>query len=94
MQRIQIVCRSCGSTNVTRDALASWDEEAQRWELIDTLDNADCNDCGGECSLDEVPISAAVSAPAWPDKAQATLTLDARTLLNIALAKLREQIRG
>lgn len=50
----KICCRHCGSENVSRDAIARWSVTDQRWEISDVLDNADCDDCGGETSLDEV----------------------------------------
>ena len=51
------VCKWCGSENVTHDALARWDEVAQEWELSSTLDNADCDRCGGECDIEDVPMN-------------------------------------
>jgi hypothetical protein len=51
--QIDITCRECGSRNVTRDASVSWNLSGQNWEVAAIFDNADCNDCGGETSLDE-----------------------------------------
>jgi hypothetical protein len=50
---IDITCNHCGSRNVTRDATVFWSVENQRWEPAAIFDNADCDDCGGECRLDE-----------------------------------------
>ena len=47
----QPYCKECGSTDVTMDAIASWDMKTQAWVLVGELDNTDCNECGGECSL-------------------------------------------
>lgn len=55
--RIRVCCSTCGSVNVTRDALARWSEELQQWEISSELDNSDCDDCGGETTLKDVPIS-------------------------------------
>ncbi len=55
--RIQIVCNVCGSANVSRDAEATWDIELQRWELLTVYDNATCNKCEGEASLEEIALS-------------------------------------
>lgn len=43
---IALICRQCGSKDVTRDALAEWDEVAMDWSISVTLDNCDCNACG------------------------------------------------
>ena len=53
--KIRIVCSHCRSESVTRDANASWNPDTQDWELEGVMDAAYCNDCGGECSLEEVP---------------------------------------
>ena len=53
--KIRIVCSHCRSESVTRDANASWNPDTQDWELEGIMDAAYCNDCGGECSLEEVP---------------------------------------
>lgn len=46
------VCSTCGSEEVRRDAYASWNTKTQEWELITTFDNTDCEQCGGQCSLE------------------------------------------
>lgn len=53
---VAIVCRTCGSQNVSRDAWASWDSAQQEWALGAVFDDAHCHDCDGETSLDEVPL--------------------------------------
>lgn len=50
------ICAHCGGSNVTCDAIAEWCDEGQEWTLRATLQNADCDDCGGECSLAEIPL--------------------------------------
>jgi hypothetical protein len=54
MARILIVCSECGSTDVTRDATASWDFNSQTWELAGVQDQGSCNECGEERSLEEI----------------------------------------
>lgn|GEM_PF-3539166 len=53
-KRVQKVCDICGSTNVTSDALAAWNVEAQEWEVRWLLDSSDCNACGSDnCVADK-----------------------------------------
>jgi hypothetical protein len=54
--RIQIVCGTCGSTDVSRDAWGDWDVRTQRWELRCVFDYAHCHDCDGETRLVEVEL--------------------------------------
>lgn len=56
--RITIKCRSCGSTDVRRDAYAAWNDAAQVWELATVYDDGFCVDCNGEASLVERWIDA------------------------------------
>lgn len=51
---IKIVCATCGSEAVRRDAFAEWDYGAQSWVLSNLFDQGYCDDCGGEATLDEV----------------------------------------
>ncbi|MDQ2893146.1 MAG: hypothetical protein M3R64_08690 [Pseudomonadota bacterium] len=55
--KIDIVCGTCGSTNVSRDAWASWDKATQDWVLGAVFDAAFCHDCEAERSLEEIQIS-------------------------------------
>ncbi|QDK35627.1 hypothetical protein [Sphingomonas sp. IC081] len=36
------VCRDCGSTDLTRDALAAWDADAQQWVLSAIYESTAC----------------------------------------------------
>lgn len=54
--RIRIVCRTCGSSLVTRDAWAEWDVDAQDWVLASVYDYAFCHRCGEETRIEEVPL--------------------------------------
>lgn len=54
---IEIICETCGSTNIARDAWASWDTANQQWELGVVFDYAYCHDCDAETRLIERPQS-------------------------------------
>ena len=45
---IHVVCPVCGSPDVTCDATAKWDFEAQDWSLAGTMDEKTCQTCGYE----------------------------------------------
>jgi hypothetical protein len=49
-------CATCGSRNVRRNADVVWNIGSQCWEIVAIYDSADCEDCGGETSLKEVPV--------------------------------------
>lgn len=50
-QRIQFVCGTCSSTDVSRDAWGDWDVAAQEWVLRAVFDYAHCHTCDGETRL-------------------------------------------
>lgn len=52
---VRIVCRKCGSEDVTRDAVVRWSVENQSWSVSGVFDNADCDNCG-ETLLEEKEI--------------------------------------
>jgi hypothetical protein len=54
--RIQIVCSTCGSTDVSRDAWGDWNVRTQRWELRCVFDYAHCHACDDETTLVEAPL--------------------------------------
>jgi len=54
IKRTRCVCETCGSENVTSDALCDWNPDLATWEVGSVLDNSDCNRCGGECSVEHV----------------------------------------
>ncbi len=54
--RIDIVCGECGGNDVSRDAWASRDIDAQDWELGAVFDYGHCHDCDGEGRLVEVEL--------------------------------------
>ena len=54
---VKIVCSYCGSDDVLIDAYAQWNVEKQEMEVAQTFDKGHyCNQCDGECSIDEVEI--------------------------------------
>jgi hypothetical protein len=61
--RHHMICSACGSEDVQADAFAQWNRKAQQWELVTTFDKGSvCNDCDGECSIDEVPEGTAFAS--------------------------------
>lgn len=54
--KVRIVCETCRSELVTRDAWAEWDVDAQDWTLGAVYDYAFCHDCQEETHLQEVPL--------------------------------------
>ena len=53
--KLRMVCEKCGSTHVTRDAWAEWDEEAQGWRLGAVFDFAYCHRCQRSARLEKRP---------------------------------------
>lgn len=51
------VCATCGSDDVSRTAEATWDVSEQTWELITTYDDATCNKCDGECTIEDLRLN-------------------------------------
>ena len=60
----QPVCNRCGSNAVLVDAYAEWDMDAQNWTLQNTFQQAVCEACGGEASLDWKDVPDPVDAQA------------------------------
>lgn len=54
--RVSYRCSHCGSANVTTDAVTRWNDTTQVWEISCLFDNSDCDDCGGETRLEEIPL--------------------------------------
>lgn len=55
-ERLRMVCRDCGSTLVTRDAWAEWDEDQQDWVLGTVYDYAFCHGCQEDACIEEIPL--------------------------------------
>lgn len=51
----QVVCATCGSDDVLRDAYARWNPEKQDFDLVATFDHTFCGECDGECSVKAIP---------------------------------------
>jgi hypothetical protein len=52
----RMVCAACGSEEVTREAWAEWDVEAQDWRLGAVFDHAWCHRCQRSARIGEVPV--------------------------------------
>lgn len=61
-------CSHCGSTDVTHDALVRWSNAAQEWLISSTLDNSDCEDCGGETSVQSYELTGKELADAMHER--------------------------
>lgn len=51
MSKIRFTCKTCGSTEIEKDASAWWSEKAQEWVLSDVHDAAWCRNCDRETEL-------------------------------------------
>lgn len=62
---LQMYCAHCGSTNVQRDALCSWNVERQEWQVDGMLDSNSCNACDEQDCVEEreaTPVEAATGS--------------------------------
>jgi len=57
-KRIQMVCGTCGSTNVRRNGDLQWNVKTQKWEIVAIFDETSCEDCGTYRTLKTVSLSA------------------------------------
>lgn len=53
----KMLCSECGSTEVCLDAFASWDIPTQQWVLHNTYDDAFCQSCERDCTIEEEEIT-------------------------------------
>ena len=53
---IVVTCSFCGSADVTRDATVRWDIASQTWELSGIFDDAHCDGCEDEASLEDTDL--------------------------------------
>ncbi len=58
--RVTPLCSHCRSEDVSVDASARWDDEAQNYVLSGTYDNTDCHHCDGETHTFDVPSVAPI----------------------------------
>ena len=56
-KRIAIICGTCGSDEVSRDAWANWDIGTQEWVLGSVFDDGFCHRCECESRLIEVELT-------------------------------------
>jgi hypothetical protein len=75
---VKPVCARCRSEEVTCDAVATWSDEAQDWELEGTHDGTDCLKCDDECHVFFVPT---VSPRAEVDEEEEHIPSEARLRL-------------
>lgn len=61
--KVQMLCETCGSIDVSRDAWAHWDVAAQEWVLRAVFDYAHCHTCDGETRLIEATLNPALTGP-------------------------------
>ncbi len=54
---MRLVCETCGSTDVSRDAWGDWDANTQQWVLRCVFDYAHCHACDGETRLADMPLT-------------------------------------
>jgi hypothetical protein len=66
-KKVQMVCSSCKSEDVVKDAFARWDPEMQAWVLSAVYDHTQCNACGSE-TLAEKPYEPPASEYPREDK--------------------------
>jgi len=60
MPGVRKVCSLCGSEDVLADAYAFWNAETQQWEVSNVFDKgAYCNNCDGECRIEEAEAETA-----------------------------------
>ena len=50
--KVRMACATCGSPQVTRDAWAEWDEDAQAWRLGAMFEQAWCHRCQRRARLE------------------------------------------
>ena len=53
--KVRMVCETCGSEDVSRDAWSDWDVQTQDWVLRTVFDYGHCHACDGETRIEEVP---------------------------------------
>ncbi|HEU0198544.1 MAG TPA: hypothetical protein VFQ88_15200 [Nevskiaceae bacterium] len=54
--RTVYVCGTCGRPDVTSDANARWNADANQWEVSSVMDDSFCEHCDGETSIAEVQM--------------------------------------
>lgn len=54
MAKEEPYCARCGSTEIAKDAFATWNVETQQWELYSTYDASKClnEDCEADDTIE------------------------------------------
>lgn len=55
-ERVNMVCETCGSERVTRDAWAEWNKDAQEWTFGAVYDYAFCHACEKDTHTEIAPL--------------------------------------
>lgn len=58
--KLRMVCGTCGSEDVSRDAWSDWDVATQDWVLRTVFDYAHCHACDDETRIVEVPVQSQI----------------------------------
>lgn len=53
---IRKVCATCGSEAVKVDAWVRWNEDFQDWEIDDVFEDSWCDECEGECTINDIEL--------------------------------------
>jgi hypothetical protein len=56
LDKIDIVCSTCGSNDIRRNADCIWNTVKQAWEVVSLFDSFTCESCGTECNVSERKI--------------------------------------
>lgn len=60
-KRTYMICESCSSDDVRKDAWAEWDPKRGDWALGETFDACHCANCDGEANVVQVDAEAFAS---------------------------------
>lgn len=73
-QRVEPVCKRCGSTDLSRDASAIWDSDAQQWDLCAIYDSTTCEACTAESDdlYEWRPLTTGTAQPPASDTSEAS----------------------
>ena len=60
--RIAVLCATCGSDDVSRDAWADWSVAEQRWVVRTVFDHSYCHACDGAGDGDRALVEVVLAA--------------------------------
>lgn len=55
--KIKFICKHCNSDNVGRDAFCDWNQETQKWDIVNFMDRDFCFTCSDDTDLVETTIN-------------------------------------